>query len=161
MYVKMGKYVDVTLVGLTCEFAADGEPVEITGALRAKTFSRHRFQKDSEDLYVAHDPVAIAVGESLAIDKTVRLALSTDTSELAVMGELLSIGGDLGLGGRQSLVFQGHQVQNIVVDEGNPGAGIPPTEAGRPYDVRFASDDGSLRVVRADFVLKVAHWTIA
>jgi hypothetical protein len=129
--------VDVTLVGISNEFTSDGGPVEISGALFAKTFTRARIEMESKALFVSDTPVKIAVGGMLAIGATVTVTVSTDTSEIAVVGENLGLGGQLGTGGPRHLIIP------IIA---------------RPYaedkhSLRFMSDDGA-QLVRADFSVK-------
>lgn len=138
----MSKFIDVTLVGISCEFTSDGRPIEISGTLVAKTLTRERIEKSSEVLFVSDTPVTIAVGNTLAINKTVRVALSTDAAEIPLFGENLALGGKLSVGGPSHLIIPTFSIASEIATR---------------HDLRFASDDGAQHV-RADFVVKVAHF---
>jgi hypothetical protein len=136
------KTVDITLVGISSEFALDVAPIEISGALFAKTFSRDRTEMRSELLFFAEEPVTIAVGDTLPIGETVRVTLTIDSSEIEGTGENLGLGGQLSIGGPRHLII--------------PTFYINDAETGDFHQLRFASEGGH-RVVRADFIVKLGN----
>jgi hypothetical protein len=131
---------EATLVGLSAEFTADGGPVEISGALFAKAFTRERIEMDSNVLFGSDTPVVIEVGKTLAIGSTARVSLAHDSSEIAVAGENLGLGGQLSIGGPRHLIIPSFYMHN--------------TETGDRHELRFSSDDGTQHV-RADFIVKL------
>jgi hypothetical protein len=151
------KNLEVTLAGIQCEFTADGEPAEISGKMSARSISRDSLEHGSEEMFATETPVLIAPGETLSVGRTVRLGLLTSVDELTIFGEFLALGGELGIGGQRRLIIPSSEINNTVVDPGNPGAGMGSTETGRTYPLRFASEDGAQHV-RADFVVKIAHF---
>jgi hypothetical protein len=136
------KTVDVTLVGISNEFAIDSAPIEITGALFAKSFSRDRTEMRSELLFFTEEPVTIDVGDTLPIGETVRLTLTIDSSEIDVTGENLGLGGELSIGEPRHLII--------------PGAYVNNSKTGDRHQLRFASK-GNQRVIRADFIVKLGN----
>lgn len=130
------KTVDVTLVGILSEFTSDGGPVEISGALFAKAFTRARIETASKVLFESDKAITIAVGNTLAIGKTVTVVLAIDSSEIALDGENLGLGGQLSIGGQRHLIIPTFIINN--------------SETSIRWPLRFASDDGAQHV-RADF----------
>ncbi|WP_433678153.1 hypothetical protein [Nocardia sp. CA-119907] len=125
---------EVTLTDLICDFANGGD-AEISGTLFAKAFKRDRGLVDAKTLFNSPTPVRLTAGQTQPVGKTVRLVLARDSSELSVVGEILGLGGNLGICGDRYVMMLSFNA------DGNT-------------DVRFVSDDSNV-IVRARYKAEV------
>jgi hypothetical protein len=94
----MAKMIEVRLHGLTCEFAGDnGEDVEVTGTFTVLTFNDPSVIKTTNVIFDFPDgPIRIRKGESVAIERDVRVLMATPSMDPPGFGELfVKFGGDL------------------------------------------------------------------
>jgi len=94
----MAKMVEVRLHGLTCEFAGDdGEDLEVTGTFTVLTFDDPSVVKTTNVIFDFPDgPIRMRKGESVAIDRAVRVTMATPSVDPPGFGELfVKFGGEL------------------------------------------------------------------
>ena len=143
----MAKMIEVRLHGLTCEFAGDdGEELEVTGTFTALTF-------DDPSVIITRNvifefpggPLRMRKGESVAIDRDVRVTIATPSVDPPGFGELfMKFGGDLEFGGEIILWSQWETLHTN--DMINP----------EPFVWRFYFGKHE-RIVRADFSVVFVH----
>jgi hypothetical protein len=94
----MANMVEIRLHTLTCEFAGDdGDDLELSGVFKAETFDVENAIKTSNIIFDFPDGlIRLRKGESVTIDRAVRVALRSPTDDPVIAGELfVKFGGEL------------------------------------------------------------------
>jgi hypothetical protein len=140
----MAKMIEVRLHSLTCEFASNGdEEVEVNGLFQVLAFDKPSSVTSTDTIYdFPNGPVRMREGDSLDIDKDIRILMATPSvGDPPGYGSLfVKFGGNLaGLGNHWETLHT---------------TGVINTQ---PWMRRFYFNQGE-KIVRADFSTVFVHY---
>jgi hypothetical protein len=93
----MAKMIEVKLHGLTCEFAGDGDDLDVSGNLRVLAFDDPNNITSTTTIFdFAAGPIRMRKGESVQIVRDARVLMATPTVDPPGFGSLfIRFGGEL------------------------------------------------------------------
>jgi hypothetical protein len=98
VYRDMAKIIEVKLLGFTCEFAGDaGDDLEVAGSLKVLSFDDPSVILTDQVLFDFPDgPLKMRKGQTIAINRDVRVAMATPSVDPPGFGELfVKFGGEI------------------------------------------------------------------